>query len=244
METIGMVGPRDASKILAPVTGILMLAKSAQSAGPIVKTGEMGVRTRFGKVVYKDVWVDDPEADAGRRKERMAKILGPGIHFALPWAHSIQKVSVQDRTSNLEVGNFDRERQYTAKSSITWRVRADNDSPYRALFGPENGSLGSVVVDICSNGFLNTLMDDNIPEKELYNAQVLFEPLQEKCREPLAEYGVELRRLSIASCALSLGEKISTSSGAGPGLIAASMESQKPDPDGPPHLRIVQDPAP
>ncbi len=218
MEVIS--GGFDASKGIATGVGASALAvTSAFKAITTIKTGEMGVRTRFGKVQFTKGKVDT----GGILHEPRPKIVGPGIQFTFPATHSINKVSIQDRSNDLGDLLIDRSQQYIVKSSITWRVSPENDNPYRALYLTD--SLTESVTNLCLNGLRNTMMSIN--EEQMYDTQTIFDNVREQCAEPLLEHGAELRRLNIHTLARSIGQMLSNGGGGGTGIVAAEVSGEQ-----------------
>jgi hypothetical protein len=213
-----------------------------------VRTGEMGVRTRFGKV----------QCD----RHGSPKIVGPGIRFTFPGTHSINKVDVRYRSTDLAPLMIDRDDQYCVNSSVRWRVSPHGDNPFKALYETDN--LHETVMNICLDGLRATMTDRSVPETELGNAELLFagipenfepaareeedipEPfkgVRDRCEEPLLEIGVELDSLRILSCARSIGQMLGRggpTTGAA-GIIAANTPTGSDTGMAVPgHLTVIQ----
>ncbi|MBA3758555.1 hypothetical protein H0X10_02910 [Candidatus Saccharibacteria bacterium] len=217
-------GGFDASRGLATGIGASALAiTSAFKAVTTIKTGEMGVRTRFGKVQFYRSELDE----LGQIIEPAPKIVGPGVRFTFPATHSINKISVQDRSNDLGELLVDRSQQYLVRSSVTWRVSPEGDNPYRALYLTD--SLTESVTNLCLNGLRGTMMDLN--ENDMYDTDAIFNGVRDRCSEPLLEHGAELRRLNIHTIARSIGQMLSHG-GDGGGISAIgfheSGETQTP----------------
>lgn len=217
MEVIS--GGFDASKGIATGVGASALAvTSAFKAITTIKTGEMGVRTRFGKVQFTKARTDND----GVYHPPRPKQVGPGIRFTFPATHSINKVSVQDRSNDLGDLLIDRSQQYIVKSSITWRVSSEDDNPYRALYLTD--SLTESVTNLCLNGLRSTMM--SIEEEHMYDTDTIFAHVRERCADPLLEHGAELKRLNIHTLARSIGQMLSGGGGGGAGIVAAEASGE------------------
>lgn len=171
-------------ELIGGVTGTAVVISSAFKAFKRVPQGEMGVRMRFGKVRLDKN--DEP------------KVVGPGLHGVPPFTHSIETISVQDRSHDL--GNFAIERagvKYDVKSSITWAVSEEKEHVRRALF--KATGLTEMVTNICGSGlrFIMTTAEDS----EFDNQHSITEGVHEVCDEDLLVYGVLLKNLQIREIA-------------------------------------------
>lgn len=168
------------------IAGGLFAVKSALSAFVRIPEGEMGVRTRFGKVVFD--------------KSGQPKVVGAGPHGVFPFTHSIETIGVQHRDKDLESFDFEREgEKWSAKSSISWKVSEEKEHVYRALYKTQ--TLPETVTNICSSGLWIVLT--SIDRKKLNNQHEVAGGVHELCDDDLLEYGVVLNALRIRGIARS-----------------------------------------
>jgi hypothetical protein len=188
-------------------TGIGTLVSKSTT---LIRTGEKGVCTRGNRVVFKEV--RDLSAPEGHRLA--PKIKGPGLRWHAPW-NPIHTVSTKDRSNDLELIHVERDKQWTVKSSIMWRVSEEDDAPFRALYKVDNGDLVGSITNLCAEGIRTALLNESIEESAFKTPALLgslvLDPVREICADSLSDYGLELRRIYIKDCARSIGQMLSRS---------------------------------
>lgn len=186
-------GGADGAKNIALGLGSTVLGlTTALKSFTSVESGTRGVRKRWGKVVVKN---------------NSPVVVEAGRHMTFIGVGSIETISTQDRSQNLEKLTIDREvrgelKQIEAISSVVWHVIDDDNAPFRALYMVDD--LPEAVKNQCANDLNATLMtidDDKIFDQEAVLAGVLG-----RCETPLYEWGVELKRFNIHQVSRSLGE--------------------------------------
>ncbi len=180
-----MTGGMGLSKeLVAGAAGTFGAVKTAMSAFKRVNQGEMGVRTRLGKV----------KTD----KQGVPRVVGAGLHAVAPFTHSIETIAIKDRAHNLEVIEFEREEtKYTAKSSITWAVSPEPEHLYRAIFEVDN--LTESVTNICVSGLYLAL--NSMKSEKMHDPAAVRGEIHDLCDDDLLEYGVVLRAFRLHSLA-------------------------------------------
>ncbi len=183
--------------IFSLITGGALAIAAVAKAVTKIEQGEVGIRTRFGKPTRKD----------GSYRE----LVGPGIHFAAPFTHSIKRISLQDRVSKLEritteLPDADtRQRQIIVQSTAIWGVSTAGDSVFRAAYVANNEKeLEKVVVGIASQGLRRSIGKLSLEQARLVSD--MTQDVAEECSYELAAYGVDLRRVTIASVSRSASE--------------------------------------
>lgn len=216
----------------SPLRGILTgLSSAALASGAVIKAAhrveanEMGVRTRRGGKTHRT---------RGERAGELFGIVGPGMHAATPFFSSIKAISVADRLSSLPDITVDRcEGQHRIISSIIWRVLAEDDAPYKALFNAKDQTeLTQVMTGLCVSGLREVM--ESLPGDKFKDSQEVNGSVQEIVNEPLADqYGATLSRLNLHEVALTLGEKLYragsnpySSNGNGLGSLAVASDLQ------------------
>lgn len=183
---------------IAKVSAVAVAAGTAFKSVVKVNEGEKGVRTRYGRATRT----------RGRRAGELYGIVEPGMHFVVPFTHSVNKISVRDRSNDLGELQVDREgKQYLVRGSIVWYVMPDGDNPYRAQFNIQNETeLTSTVVVTCAGALREVVslvpLDTPVIENEA------FESINEICAEELAFYGVALKRLRLPTVTPTLGQML------------------------------------
>lgn len=184
--------------IFSLVTGGALAIAAAAKAVTKIEQGEKGIRTHFGKPKRKD--------------GSYYGFVGPGIHFAAPFTHSIKRVSTQDRVSKLERITVDLHseiselsKQTIISSMATWGVYDDGDSVFKAAYIANNEKeLEKVVVAITSQGLRRAVGKLSL-ENALHVCDMTGE-VRFECQEELSQYGVELRGVNIGSVSRSPSE--------------------------------------
>lgn len=201
----------DIKSTLSIVTGSIVAATGVGTfvtkSATLIKTGEMGVCTEGNRVIFDRV--KDKNEPTGFRE--VPRIKGPGLKWHKPW-NPIHTVSTKDRSNDLEPIHVEREKQWSVRSSIMWRVSEKGDGPYRALYKVDNGDLVGSITNLCAEGIRTALLDTSIEEESFKTPALLgsliLKPVREICAEPLFDYGLELRRIYIKDCARSIGQMI------------------------------------
>ena len=173
-------------EVVGGVAGVGFAISSALKGFKRVPQGEMGVRTRFGKVSYD--------------KNSIPRVVGAGLHGVIPFTHSIDTISIQDRSHDLGDFAFERDEQkYHVKSSITWAVSQEKEHVRRALF--ETNSLTESVTNICASGLW--IVMTSIDKDAMSDAREISQNVHEMCDEDLLVYGVLLKALRLREVARS-----------------------------------------
>lgn len=173
---------------------------AAMKAINTVETGQMGVRTRFKRVVFD--------------KQGNPKMAKPGKHFTFPGVQSVNVISTQDHSQDLGRKRIDRvidsrQQQIEVVSSVVWRVIAEGDNPYKALYEVDN--LPEAVTNKCNSGLYATVRGLN--ESDIYNEEAVMEGVMTWCEQPLLEYGVALRSVNIHEISRSIGQMLCEAAG-------------------------------
>jgi regulator of protease activity HflC (stomatin/prohibitin superfamily) len=180
----GMMGAAGAAIAVAG-TGIKAFTK--------IEEGERGVRSHYGRTHRnRDAWFSD------KREGDLFGIVGPGMHFMVPFTHSIRKVNVKDRGNDLDniTVTSDEDKQFIISPYIRWHVREDGDHPYRASYKVNGeGELVQNVVQACTSGLNEVITEAN--RVDLYNFGQIDHDVQDACYEELLYYGVALKKLGI-----------------------------------------------
>ena len=205
---------------------------AAMKAINTVETGQMGVRTRFKRVVFD--------------KQGNPKMAKPGKHFTFPGVQSVNVISTQDHSQDLGRKRIDRQidnrqQQIEVVSSVVWRVIAEGNNPYKAIY--EVDSLPEAVTNKCSSGLYATVRGLN--ESDIYNEEAVMDGVMTWCEQPLLEYGVALRSVNIHEISRSIGQMLcEAASGSNtpdklPNVLAVLASSGDTE-DSTPNLTIVQ----
>lgn len=172
-------GSFDPTKLIAGAVSLVAVVPLIKAA-TIIRQGEIGIRTRFGKPY---------------QKKGQWKIVRPGLCFMFPGTHSIVKINVQHQTDTLQDIVVERDRvQRQIKASITWRVLQSPEDIYRAVYRADD--LQKRIVEAASAALVQAVQD---------GVTDLTQPLQVRaslnwyCREALREYGVQLERVNITT---------------------------------------------
>jgi regulator of protease activity HflC (stomatin/prohibitin superfamily) len=131
----------------------------------------------------------------------LPKLYMTGVHVIFPGLEHYKKTSTQDQTNPLPdkfatLGN----QKFMAESSFTWRVSTRQDHVWRALYKIDTvkEDLQRKVVSIGSQAIWSALMETD--PRAILSSNIrdeIYEAVEEKSREPLIEYGVEMRGLEI-----------------------------------------------
>lgn len=210
-------GVLDGGKSLIPIiTGGALAVGLAVKAFTKIDEGERGVRTHFGRPVHK----------TGGKKGQPYGILGSGIYIAVPFTHSIRRISIQNRPDVLPLMPVDiAGTQINVVPSIEWAVMDDETSILNAMFGVSSDKeLKEAVVNICVSGLNKAVgsltLDDIRTGESLIQSAVI-----DLSAGDLAGYGVELRRLRINNNARSIGEMIRQAGQYTPGIGAVVLDA-------------------
>jgi regulator of protease activity HflC (stomatin/prohibitin superfamily) len=184
--------------VFGAVSGGLVAAGALVKAFEKVSEGEVGVRMRFGRAILCKNTESDPRH----------RTVGPGIHAVVPFTHGIRKISIQDRTNDLESIMVDsaEDQQLVVNSYIIWAVRADGDNPYKALFNVEPGELTQTVTNLCTSGLFRVM--DGKSRNRMREYDQISGDVHDECRDDLQNYGVQLKRLNLKTVTLSPHEKL------------------------------------
>lgn len=188
-------------ELVGGIAGVGVAISSALKGFKRVPQGEMGVRTRFGKVKFG--------------KDGEPRVVGAGLHGVLPFTHSIETISVQDRSHDLGDFAFERDDQkYHVKSSITWAVSQEKEHVRRALF--ETNSLTETVTNICASGLW--IVMTSIDRGKINDSREISHDVHEICDEDLLVYGVLLKALRLREVARSEAQ-----------VLAGALQRNPPD---------------
>lgn len=184
--------------IFSLVTGGALAIAAAAKAVTKIEQGEKGIRTHFGKPKRKD--------------GSYYGFVGPGIHFAAPFTHSIKRVSTQDRVSKLERITADLYSEVTGNpkqtiivSTAMWGIEEDCDSLFKAAYIANNEKeLEKAVIAITSQGLRRAI--NLLSHESAIHARDLTGGVQQECQEELSRYGVALRAINTGTVARSQSE--------------------------------------
>lgn len=165
---------------------------------------EVLVRQRFGRV-------------ATRRRSRKHLVDGfeqfsgaieydGGVHLRFYMVHSLLRVNVADRKTELEgktITYYDRD--YEISPAIIWGVSRDNGCPAKALFNVQDGDpkdkknaeLEAVVLNLVDDAVVRAyaLLEQGVETVPTLPVLTVDEDLVDVKQELYEHYGVELRRL-------------------------------------------------
>src|SRR4051794_28079189 len=91
----GIGGEGSGGGIFAGVGSGLAIATTALKSFKIIRQGQMGVRTSWGRATYPE---DHKDPD---KQGKPYGIVGRGPHLMIPLSHSIVVIDVKDRTTKL-----------------------------------------------------------------------------------------------------------------------------------------------
>jgi hypothetical protein len=224
--------PNNISHILTGVAGVATIGGTAVKSIVKVKENNVGLRTHNGRGRR----VTDSRFSNAKAGDLYGMVRA-GYHATVPFTHGILTVSLQDRTSGIPEFNVDTDhnRQHQVQSQVTWGVMRDRDKEgnplpidwvgtygrpyeeliYSAIFKTETPEeLEQVVVGICRAGLRKALLDQH--DLRTADAEAVQPPMTELCAPPLAEYGVELRRLHLGATAYSMADVLGHNLAASP----------------------------
>jgi len=207
----------DVKEYVGYTTAAVGIAGVAFKAFTNVPQGNVGLRTRFKRARQEK----DSILPWGPKAGEVYKLVGPGPRITMPFAHSINLISTQDRTTLLPAFRADsgQNRQHDINASITWGVVRQEDAgkydiPYkelifRALYeASSQEELTEAITGICVPGLRKVILAESEPHKiEPIEAE---QKLTEICRDPLLGYGVELRRLNVINTAFTNADVLGT----------------------------------
>lgn len=203
----------DSKEILGPIVLAASVAGTLVKSVTFIGRNELGIRTKFGLPTTN--------------KDGSYRVAQPGPRVTVPFTHSILKVDVADRSTELDAITFDRDAQRIARPIVIWGIRPDGDSLVKSQFEVEDGELGQVVKGICEGGIFDALRGVDEADFERPDCRATVETaMVEACGDMLTDrYGVEIRRLNI-HLAKTLGQKLvdANLSGQPPGLVTAVID--------------------
>lgn len=223
MEVVRSAGGMGGRVIGTAIAGAIAIP-AAMSAMTSIGEYERGVRTKWGKI-HRD---EDDNPDP--------KILQPGRHYMFPGAHSIYKISLQDREDSLQEFPLDKgDAQYEVRGDVTWGVSDEGLDPYYAMFHADSiDMLREKVMNVAewALGAALNEFDGDITQFQRHGKEI-FKSAKEFANDGypgncLPHYGVELRALSYKA-ARSYGHMV-LNSGGGPAVIAHNGNGSGPHP--------------
>ena len=244
-EVANSVGP-DIKEYVGYGTAAVGVAGLAFKAYTNVPQGQVGLRTRFKRARQEK----DSILPWGPKAGEIYKLVGPGPHLTMPFAHNINLISTQDRTTALPAFRVDSgqaARQHDINASIIWGVVKPEDAAkygieykelvMRAMYeASSQDELTEAVTGICVTGLRKVILSENEPHK--INPDAAQQNLISSCKDDLLGYGVELRRLNVINTAYTnadvLGSRLAGAQFA-IGAAAAAYEIM-------PELRVVPTP--
>jgi hypothetical protein len=201
---------------LSGLGGAIALGGTAFKTIAKVPQGEVGLRTRFGRpardhdarfanTTFEGVAGTLNPALVAREGELYGRVK-PGFHLVVPFTHGIKSISVQNRVNNLEPIPIDNDdgRQREIVGRATWGVINDpkDGGEYirRALYEAANEEqLTEEVIGICTAGLRKVIAEYGDPQRA--EAGELYREMVVECKDPLEEYGTELRKFRLMSAA-------------------------------------------
>ena len=138
-------------------------------------------------------------------------VVDSGLHFIVPFTHSIHKVNTGDRSDGIlnviNIGGEGSGAQLLIQSRLSWAIRRDGYNPIIALIkAATEGDIREGIVGATQSA-INTV-GIATPRRTLNDSRIMTGLVNEVVEDRLLEYGVRMRRLEILSVSETFGQMV------------------------------------
>ena len=171
----------DYKKYLIPITILFILLILVSSSFTTIKSGEVGIRTRFGKVINKDT------------KE--------GVNFQIPFIEHIEKLNVKVQKIEVRTSSSSKDLQEVDMSlAVNYRINYENA---KELYKTVGSNYSSIVLEPAIEESIKAVTSKYTAEELITQRSEVSNNCMEELKKKVEKYGLIVNDFNITNFSFS-----------------------------------------